>query len=296
MLGNETSSTLRSGSGIRRERSAPRSSTPRPAGTARTEREAPIPPLVALPEPDLQLSQDSEWCLVKRDGEWRQIRFHDYHQVFQIPGLYEKIFYRILKCDSPAEIRQQLQEALSNTGESPASLRALDLGAGNGMVGEQLARIGVESIVGIDIIPEARTAALRDRPAVYDDYFVLDFTNLGEAEKSTLKRFGFNCMTCVAALGFGDIPALAFTQAVELVNRDGWLAFNIKDEFLRDSSKSEFAKLINEASAAGAIEIISRRSYVHRLATDGQPLEYIAIIARKRRDLFDFLPARATDR
>lgn len=296
MLGNEMSSTSRSGNGIRRKHAAPRSSKPRPVGAARADRQAPKPPLIALPEPDLQLSQDSEWCLVKRDGEWRQIRFHDYHEVYQIPGLYEKIFYRILKCDSPSEIRQQLQAAMSAAGDTPASLRALDLGAGNGMVGEQLTRIGVETIVGIDIIPEARTAALRDRPTVYDDYFVLDFTNLSEAEKSTLKGFHFNCMTCVAALGFGDIPALAFTQAVELVNNDGWLAFNIKDEFLRDSSKSEFAKLIDDAAEAGAIEIKSRRSYVHRLATDGQPLEYIAIIAQKRRDLFEFLPGRAIDR
>ncbi len=253
----------------------------------------PVPkaPLIALPEPDLQLSQDSEWCLVKRGTEWRQIRFHDYHEIYKIPGLYEKIFYRVLKCDSPAEIRLQLQAELEKHGVDPLTMRALDVGAGNGMVAEQLTQMKIPFIVGIDIIPEARSAALRDRPTAYDHYYVLDLTDLDTQENEQLQEHRFNCMTCVAALGFGDIPAAAFSQAVALVEPAGWLAFNIKAEFLKKGEKSEFSNLISRAVESGAIEILSQRRYVHRLATDGQPLEYVAIIARKRGELSEFLPS-----
>ena len=46
------------------------------------------------------------------------------------------------------------------------------------MVGEQLAAVGIDSIVGLDLLPEARDAALRDRPGLYEDYFAGDVTDL----------------------------------------------------------------------------------------------------------------------
>ena len=40
------------------------------------------------------------------------------------------------------------------------------------MVGEELEELGASTIVGIDLLPEAAAAAVRDRPGVYDDYCV----------------------------------------------------------------------------------------------------------------------------
>ena len=37
--------------------------------------------------------QNEEWCDVIVDGELRRIRFHDYGEIYDIPGLYEVIFY-----------------------------------------------------------------------------------------------------------------------------------------------------------------------------------------------------------
>ncbi|MBX3396164.1 MAG: class I SAM-dependent methyltransferase [Phycisphaerae bacterium] len=247
-------------------------------------------PIVALPEPDLRLSQDAEWFLVKRDGEWQQVRFHDYAEIYKVHGLYEKIFYRILKCDSPTVVCNALHAELKREGVSPQTLRVFDCGAGNGMVGEQLKKMGVESVVGIDILPEAREAARRDRPSVYLDYFVMDLTAIAAGERQTLSNFRLNCLTCVAALGFEDIPVAAFAQAASLIEVGGWLAFNIKDEFVRDPAKSEFARLIRVAFENGVLEQKSSFRYVHRLATDGKPLEYVTIVARKRGELFSQIP------
>ena len=49
------------------------------------------------------------------------------------------------------------------------SLAVLDVGAGNGMVGEQLKCSGVKRSL-VDIIQEAKQAALRDRPGIYKEY------------------------------------------------------------------------------------------------------------------------------
>ena len=149
------------------------------------------------------------------------IRFHDYDQIYLRPGLYEQVFYERLKCTSPRKVSDIIQRTLDAMGEYISELRVLDLGAGNGMMGEELKRHGVSRLVGVDIIPEARDACWRDRPAVYDDYYVADFTQLKERHKDELTDWSFNCLTSVAALGFGDIPPPAFFQALQLIRMDG---------------------------------------------------------------------------
>lgn len=178
---------------------------------------------IKLPRHPEQVDQDSEYCSVLLDGVWQDIRFHDYGRIFAIPGLYEQLFHDILDCRSPDVVAKLLKEELQRDNVTAASLRVLDLGAGNGLVGEQLRTVGVGHLAGIDILPQARTAALRDRPEVYDAYHVLDMTNLSETDSLLLERHSFNALTCVAALGYGDIPPSAFRAAYNLVSDGaGW--------------------------------------------------------------------------
>ena len=111
-----------------------------------------------------ELNQDEEWCEVKINDEWQKIRFHDYNDVYKIPGLYETIFYRTLMCNSPNRVSQLLNEALIELNIQASDLRILDFGAGNGIAGEALQSIGARKVVGIDIIQEAKDATVRDRP------------------------------------------------------------------------------------------------------------------------------------
>ncbi len=230
-----------------------------------------------------EFDQDEEFCEVVIDGEARRIRFHDYDQIFQIPGLYEQLFYAELECDSPRTIAGLIGEQVDN--ESAAQLRVLDVGAGNGMVGEELDRMGARHIVGVDIIPEAKEAAERDRPGVYDDYFVVDLTDVPAGDLERMEEYRFNCLTTVAALGFGDIPPEAFTTAYNLVENGGLIAFNIKERFVSDGDRSGFEDLISTALDDGTLDLEAQRRYRHRLAVSGNPLHYIAMVARKRADL-----------
>ena len=232
-----------------------------------------------------RVSQDAEWCEVTVDGDRRRILLHDYDEIFAIPGLYEHIFYEKLKCTSPEVVRGLVEQVVREDGRRPETLRVLDVGAGNGMVGEELDRMGAEHIVGVDIIEEAAEAAQRDRPGVYDDYFVVDLTDVPPDTQRELAGHGFNCLTTVAALGFGDIPPEAFTGAYNLVEDGGLIAFNIKQRFVEDGDRSGFEELISRSLDDGTMELQAERRYRHRLSVAGDPLYYIAMVARKRADI-----------
>lgn len=243
---------------------------------------------VRFPDAEDTVGQDQEWCEIRESGDdWRRVRFHDYSDVYNVPGLYEALFYRTLRCNSPQVIANMLNDVLTDHNEPTEKLRVLDVGAGNGMVGEQLFSAGVAEAVGIDIIPEARDAAVRDRPYVYRDYYVADLTDLEESDEKKLRSHHLNAMTTVAALGFGDIPPAAFVKALDLVDTPAWLAFNIKEDFLYDGGDNDFSALIEYLRANKIIRIEAFRRYQHRLATSGEPLYYVAVVAQKLAEVPD---------
>ncbi|MEA2421473.1 MAG: hypothetical protein QOF55_572 [Thermoleophilaceae bacterium] len=256
------------------------------ASPSRTHTADPARPLAVEFPGDELLRQDHEWCRVTvGDDPPRDIRFHDYHEIYAIPGLYEYLFYERLECCSPEVVRDLLEAELGEEDVDPSDLRVLDLGAGNGMAGEELAGMGVASIVGIDLLPEAAAAAERDRPGIYEDYFVLDLTALSDEHRGELQARRLNSLVTVAALGFGDIPPLAFAEAFNLVADGGFVAFNIKEHFLDDGEPTGFARLIGRALETGILEQRAEKVYCHRLATNGEPLNYVAIVGVKQSDI-----------
>lgn len=232
------------------------------------------------------LAQDEVYFyVVNTSGEKTKLRFHDYDRIYEIPGLYEQVFYDRLKCNSPVKVTEILKSALDQTNENFTELKVLDLGAGNGLMGEALKKYGVSRMVGVDIIPEAKMAAERDRPHLYDAYYVADFCNLTDDEKEEIESWSLNCLTTVAALGFGDIPPKAFMEAFNLIQSEGWVAFNIKDTFLNQSDESGFSTMIRELIFSKYLDIYHLERYRHRLSIEGEPLYYYAIAARKYWDI-----------
>jgi SAM-dependent methyltransferase len=238
---------------------------------------------IHLPRADgVVLDQDEEYCEIEVDGRRRRIRFHDYGEIFDTPGLYERLFADSLSCESPRVVVDLLEDVVTSDGEDPQGLDVLDFGAGNGMVGEQLARIGAQSIVGVDLLEQAKHAAERDRPGIYEEYHALDMTALPAADRQALERRSFNCLTCVAALGFGDVPPEAFKAAYDVISAPGWIAFNIRDQFVDDDDVSGFSQALDGLFAEGALVERARVTYPHRLSARGEPLNYVAIVAQKQ--------------
>lgn len=89
----------------------------------------------------------------------------------------------------------------------------------------------------------------------------------------------------MAALGFGDIPVLAFYEALNLVKEDGWVAFNIKETFLDPKDQSGFSTFIRRLILSEVIDVYSINKYRHRLSMEGVPLFYYSVVAKKRKHL-----------
>ena len=233
------------------------------------------------------LNQDEAYFYLQGSGGQRKIRFHDYDEIYQVQGLYEQIFYDRLKCTSPAKVANILESSLKQSEDNLSELRVLDFGAGNGMMGEELKKHGVSRLVGIDIIPEAYEATVRDRPGLYDAYYIEDFTKLSEEKKEDIASWQCDCMVTVAALGFGDIPTKAFIEAFNIIKTQGWVAFNIKETFFDMSDESGFSRMIRELLFSKYLDVYHIERYRHRLSIEGEPLYYFAIAGRKNADVPD---------
>ena len=240
---------------------------------------------VRLPPLSETIPQHEEWCEVLEGGEWKRIRFHDYDRIYARPGLYEHLFYGLLECNSPRRVVRLLSEVMAEPGALEEPLRALDLGAGNGIVGDELRAVGATELVGIDIIPEAKMAAERDRPDLYTDYVVADLCRPTDEVKATLAEIRPNALVCVAALGFGDIPPLAYYHSASFVPKGGLLAFNIKEEFLDERFTHGFSELIRRMVRDKIVRIEATRRYCHRLSAAGEPIFYTAMVATKLEDI-----------
>ena len=231
------------------------------------------------------LRQDEVYFYLRESDNKRKIRFHDYDELYKLPGLYEQLFYDRLKCQSPQKVTEILKASVAQSNHNFTELRVLDFGAGNGMMGDALKKYGVSRLVGVDIIPEARQAAERDRPGMYDAYYVADFCNLDAEQRDKIASWSFNCLTTVAALGFGDIPPRAFIEAFNIIQSQAWIAFNIKETFLDASDHSGFSRMMRELIFSEFLDLYHLERYRHRYSMEGEPLYYFAIAGRKNADI-----------
>lgn len=231
------------------------------------------------------LGQDEVNFVLEENGQTQKLRFHDYSELYRRPGLYEQLFYDRLKCTSPEKICEVLAKVLKHNRCEMSELRVLDVGAGNGMVGERLFNAGVSRLIGIDIDAEAQNACERDRPGVYDAYYVADLCRLEPDVEEEMRAWQVDCLTCVAALGFGDIPTEAFINAYNMVRMGGWVVFNIKETFLQESDDSGFSLLVKQLLLKDSLEVHHLERYCHRMSIDGTPLHYYVLVGKKQADI-----------
>ncbi len=228
------------------------------------------------------LAQDEAYFLLKEDGQELRLRFHDYDAIYDRPGLYEQLFYQRLRCASPRKARDLLAKVLQENRIELSELRVLDLGAGNGMVGELL---DAARVIGVDISESARLACERDRPDAYDAYYVTDMSRLQEPLAGEMKSWQLDLLTCIAALGFGDIPVRAFANAFNLIRNDGWVVFNIKETFLQEGDRTGFSMLVKHLLVSDTLEVHHLERYRHRISIDGRALFYYVLVGRKHADI-----------
>ena len=237
---------------------------------------------IRFPEAEAGHDQDAEWFEFTFEGERRRLKVHDYAALYDVPGLYEALVYETLGCRSPDRVADLLALTVADEHRSMGDLRALDLGAGNGIVAERLAERGVPAAWGADLLPEAKAAAERDRPDAYDGYLVGDFTAFDDRDLAGLRAFDPNLLVVVAALGYGDIPPSVFAAAWNEIADDGLVAFTIKETFLSfEADRSGFAWLVKQLRDRRLLRVDARLRFRHRVSIGGEPLHYVAVVGRK---------------
>ncbi len=200
------------------------------------------------------------------------------------PEVYECLVRELLDGQAAEKICRMLAREVEATGSHIDRLRLLDFDAGNGLVGCELAELGARRIFGIDRSPEAASAAELDNPGVYEDYLVMDMRRLSEAQRDHLMHFDFSGLASVEPLGADEPAPNAFIEAFNILAPGGWIAFHLHEEALLGQRESRFAPLVRQMVESGAISLHARERYRHRLTTQGDPLEHVAFIGRKRRD------------
>jgi hypothetical protein len=215
------------------------------------------------------------------DGTREEMRLHEYDRVYAVPGLYEEVVQHRLECRSPEVLVTSLVDQVTAAGEDPAGLRALDMGAGNGVVGEELRARGVAgTLVGMDAAMGAAPAAQRDRPALYAEYLTGDLSELPLAD--LVSRHGLNCLVGAGALGLGHISAESFDAAWRAFPPGAWLAVTAAEDVLDPSSGDVGAYVARLRAGEHDTDVLHVEPFRHRLRMSGEPITYVVIVARRR--------------
>ena len=227
-----------------------------------------------------------EWVEFGPEDARRRVGFHDYAAIYAVPGLYERIFYEELGMCSTTEVVALFGRGLAAAGRDPAAERVLDLGAGSGAGGEELRRLGVPYVVGLDLEPVAREAAGRDRPGAYDDYLVGDLGALPGEALDRLREHRLTSLVALAAIGVGHVPPPTLEIGLGLLAPGGLFAFAIASALLPDSEDEAgvatgYPDWLAELFSGRADEL-GRHTYMHRIQTDGTPHDAVAVVGRLR--------------
>lgn len=216
--------------------------------------------------------------------ERRSVGFHDYASIYATPGLYERVFLEELGMRSHLEVVGLYAEALAAAGADPSQERVIDLGAGNGVGGEQLRAAGVGHVVGLDLEPEAERATERDRPGTYDLFLTGDLGAWEEAELEPLRSLAPTALLALSAIGVGHVPPATLDRALGLLGPGGRFAFAVTPILLPGSDDpvgvgTGYPAFLEELLTQRAEEL-GRRTYLHRRETDGTPHDAVALVGR----------------
>lgn len=235
---------------------------------------------IRLPKNSQYSRADEEYFFLTENGNERKIMLQDYIELYKIPRFYEYFAFEYLKYQSPQVLSTLLIDEIKKDKQSVAELEVLEIGSGSGLMAKELKSLGIQSIIGTDILPQAAEAALRDYPAVYDNYYVEDWIQLSKKTADILKRKTFNCLVCCSALS--HIPISAFKNAYNMIGKDGWIVFNISKLAWEDKSAAGFINNHSWVNNPELFELKSQYTYLHRNRTNGDPIDYIAFIGIKR--------------
>ena len=200
---------------------------------------------------------------------------HDYAALYAVPGLYEAVYVEHLRSGSPALLVEALGEILPP--DARHGRRVLDVGAGTGLVGEHLVGAGFPPVWAVDLEPASSVAVLRDRPDCHRDARALDLLALDDADRAWLDEVAPDVVTVSGAVGFGHLPAAAFSVLLDLLPPGGLLAVTVAPELAVSPELADHAAVLLGPSST----VLARREGVHRRNGTGARLPVHALVLER---------------
>ena len=212
-------------------------------------------------------------------SEHETIHLHDYPRIYAVPGLYEHIVQERLQCRSPQVAAEGFLRAITRLAMEPSSMTVLDVGSGTGLVGELVRGGGVARVVGVDALAEARAACLRDRPGVYADYLIGDLGSDSGTLPTQLRGYALGGLISAGAFGGTHAPPPALINALSVLPAGAPVAITIDERWMAGSDPAGFGAAIEQLVAQGALTLLERERFLHRITTTGEPIFYELILA-----------------
>jgi hypothetical protein len=174
------------------------------------------------------------------------------------------------------------------------NLRILDAGAGNGIVGAELKsqfESNISLLIGTDILVAARSAALRDRPKVYDDYILANLIDPSIEEDAAIRSYrDFDIAVVCAALGpaSDDMPIEALLGSLRYVKKGGLVAVTVNEYWVKNDHPTEgawgmFLQIVEQGENTKweGMSMIKKERYKHRVNVQGHWIWYLGIVFEK---------------
>jgi hypothetical protein len=222
---------------------------------------------------------DGEYVALSHDGGAEEVvHLHDYGRLYETPGLYEHVVQELLECRSPQVAIEGLARALERLELDPGRIALLDLGAGTGLVGELVRGLSFDAVVGLDLLPAARSAALRDRPGIYREYLVGDLAAPAPDLLMGLRRHDLGAVIAAGALGGTHMGPVALERALALMPAGAPVSFTIDERWTRTDAPGGFRTPLARILRSGRLRLFERSSFRHRLTTTGEPVIYELIV------------------
>jgi hypothetical protein len=231
---------------------------------------------IELDEAPGRSQAEESFVLIRDDGSSERIVLHDYSRVYAVPGLYEEVVQHRLGCASPQVLAGTLADAVTAAGASTAGLRVLDVGAGNGVVGEELHARGAQVVAGIDGVVAARDAARRDRPELYEVYAIAGVDEV--TPEQLVVDHGLNALTAAGALGVGHVEVADVARWWGVFPPGSWFAATAPPDVV-DASGADLLGAL--AAADPTTRLVRQEAFAHRRRMSGATITYSVVVAHK---------------